>query len=301
MANAYKADRDLLTWRDNGVSSRPRVACILHTDESAYDYANNRVRDEGWTADRLAEYNIEAPNDPNRGSYHLGVDKTGRVVRQNDDIFGTWSVANIGNDICYHFCFAGTTAYFTRDQWLARQVQLDTMAKVVAAYCKAYGIPVVRRRGHELRAGARGIAGHWDCTQAWSNGSGHWDPGGYPGETAGGFPWDVFVDMVKAHYDGGAPATPPPTQGKETDMFGPVQVAALNEAKVAALDALKALTDGVTSIINPAKRIPPRLMLALIDAATWEQRVLLNEVARKLDIDPDAVVSEAIARDRGGK
>lgn len=291
MANAYKADKDMLTWRDNGVSSRPRVACILHTDESAYDYANNRVRSDGWTADRLAEYNIEAPNDPNRGSYHLGVDKAGRVVRQNDDIYGTWSVANIGNDICYHFCFAGTTAYFTRDQWLARRPQLDKMAEVVAAYCKAYGIPVVRRRGHELRAGAWGIAGHWDCTQAWSGGSGHWDPGGYPGETAGGFPWDVFMGMVSRHYKGNSPApTPPPAKtptNKEDDAM---------LSKI-----LDALTGGIQSIINPTKSLTPRHMLALIDAATWEQRVLLNELARRSGMDPDKVVAEAIERDRGGK
>lgn len=291
MANAYKADKDMLTWRDNGVSSRPRVACILHTDESAYDYANNRVRSEGWTADRLAEYNIEAPNDPNRGSYHLGVDKPGRVVRQNDDIYGTWSVGNIGNDICFHFCFAGTTAYFTRDQWLARRVQLDKMAKVVASYCKAYGIPVIRRRGWELKAGKWGIAGHWDCTQAWSNGSGHWDPGGYPGETSGGFPWDVFMDMVSKHYSGKTATTPPaggttPTVKEDDAMLSKI---------------LDALTSGVQSIVNPTKSFTPRRMLALIDAATWEQRVLLDALARQAGVDPDKVVAEAIERDRGGK
>ena len=290
MANAYKADKDMLTWRDNGVSSRPRVACILHTDESAYDYATNQVRADGWTADRLASYNIEARNDPNRGSYHLGVDKTGRVVRQNDDIFGTWSVGNIGNDICFHFCFAGTTAYYTRTQWLARRVQLDKMAKVVAAYCKAYGIPVVRRRGRDLKAGKWGIAGHWDCTQAWSNGSGHWDPGGYPGETSGGFPWDVFMDMVSKHYTGTTRPTPPPTSTPTT-----------KEDDTMLSKILDALTSGIKSVVNPAKSFSPRHMLALIDAATWEQRVLLDALARQAGVDPDKIVAEAIERDRGGK
>lgn len=64
---------------------------------------------------------------------------------------------------------------------------------------------------------------------------------------------------------------------------------------------LDALTGGIQSIINPTKSLTPRHMLALIDAATWEQRVLLNELARRSGMDPDKVVAEAIKRDRGGK
>ena len=64
---------------------------------------------------------------------------------------------------------------------------------------------------------------------------------------------------------------------------------------------LDALTSGIKSVVNPAKSFSPRHMLALIDAATWEQRVLLDALARQAGVDPDKIVAEAIERDRGGK
>lgn len=221
----YKANRDLLTTHDNGIRPETRTAFILHTDESAYDHRAKRVLDPdiaGWTADRLAEFN--RPGGGGLGSYHLGVDKTRRTVRQNDDIYGVWAVGNRGNNLYFHLCLAGTTAFWTRAQWMKRTDQIDEAAKIFVHYHHEYGIPAVRRNGAELRAGKWGYGGHWDCTVAWSGGKGHWDPGGYPGQTAGGFPWDYFHERVLHHLNKNKKTTPAPApapQIKETPDMTP--------------------------------------------------------------------------------
>lgn len=198
----FLADRDLLTSRDTGVRNERRLWVCLHTDESAV----NNPAGPAWTADRLAEYNREV-TDPMgaRGSYHLGIDRTGRVVRQNDDIFGSWSVASSGNNTAFHICLTGT-AHQSRDQWFSHVDQLTKAADVVAHYCLLYGIDIRRAVAGDLRANVSGICGHGDFT-AGLGGTTHWDPGGYgdmyPGVVAGGggFPWDDFVGMVHEAAD----------------------------------------------------------------------------------------------------
>lgn len=213
--NAYTADADLLTWRDDGTRPLSEVhALCIHTDESDTTPDGTGA---AWTADRLAEYNREAPEDSNRGSYHLGIDRAGRVVRQNDDAFISWSVGNVGNRRCLHICLTGT-ARTPRTVWLDRyRDQLDQLAEVLANYCRALTIPARRLTPHELARGERGIVGHWDCTHAWSGGRGHWDPGGYDApwpDTAGGFPWDYVIEMTARILTG--PTAPAPTP--EDDM-----------------------------------------------------------------------------------
>lgn len=195
----YKCDADLLTWRDNGISRQKRIAVIIHTDESAYDYAAGKIRETAWTADQLAEYNRGGGSNAPRGSYHIGVDRAARAVRQNDDEYGTWSTGNAGNDRAYHVCLTGT-AHQSREQWLANLPQLVRAAEVIAHWCRKDGIRAERLTPADLTSGRGGIGGHWDASKAWG-GSTHWDPGGYTGptppKTAGGFPWDVMIDLVK--------------------------------------------------------------------------------------------------------
>lgn len=200
LTEQFRCDADLLTWRDNGISRSKRRAVCLHTDESSYDYAARRLRDTAWTADQLAEYNRR--RDVPGGSYHMGIDREGRTVRQNDDVYGTWSVGSKGNDEMFHICLTGS-AFQTREQWLKYPKQLDKAAMVIAHYCRRYGISTDRLTLSGLRAGKTGIVGHWDCSKFYG-GSDHWDPGGYDGstgvpKTAGGFPWDYVVRKVKEY------------------------------------------------------------------------------------------------------
>lgn len=192
----YEADLNLWTNRHNGVRKEPRRAIVIHTDESAYDYSTGTVRGTGWTAKRLAEYNREPGV---RGSYHVGADVEESTVRQVNDRGGTWSVGNQGNNEAIHLCAAGSTAYWTREQWLARPKLLNNLAKVAAHSALFHGIPIRKINHVQLRDGSWGIVGHWDYSKAYG-GSSHWDPGGYS-DTAGGFPWDHFINLVKKHAD----------------------------------------------------------------------------------------------------
>lgn len=192
----YKADADKLTYRDSGVSKQKRFWVCIHTDESAWDQSTRSIRPTAWTADRLAEYNRDRSN--SGGSYHIGVDRSGRAVRQNSDPYATWSTGNAANFNAFHICATGT-AHQSREQWLAHMPQLRKMADITAHYCAVHGIPVRRITPADLKAGRGGIGGHWDATHAYSGGSGHWDPGGYAAPyavTQGGFPWDQFITLV---------------------------------------------------------------------------------------------------------
>lgn len=53
----------------------------------------------------------------------------------------------------------------------------------------------------------------------------------------------------------------------------------------------------IRSLVNTAKSFAHDTMLALIDRATWETRIIVAELARERGIDPDAVVAEAIRKD----
>ncbi|STC97468.1 peptidoglycan recognition protein family protein [Corynebacterium renale] len=108
-----------------------------------------------------------------------------------------------------------------------------------------------------------------------------------------------FYDELAAKKNG----TPvPATPKEEKSMFGPEQVAALNDAKVAAQSAngtLEILAAPHASLINPAKSFDLVSYLRLMDAAVWETRRLMEAIARHQGLDPEKVIAEAIAADRG--
>lgn len=94
--------------------------------------------------------------------------------------------------------------------------------------------------------------------------------------------------------------TPAPVQEGDS-MFGPEQVGALHEAKVAAQEAREVLDGEYASLINPEHAFTLAEYATLIDAATWEQRKLSEAIAKKLGLDPDTIIEEAIKADRGEK
>lgn len=201
----YKCDNDLLTWRDNGISRHKRRFIVIHTDESGYNYATRQIRTTAWTADELANYNRR--RDISGGSYHLGIDRTGRTVRQNDDSYGVWAVGSVGNDQAFHVCLTGT-AFQNREQWMTwGGKQLLKLADVLAHYCRFHNITTQRVSPPQMKqAGVTGICGHWDCSKYYG-GSDHFDPGGYDGttgvpKTVGGFPWDYVLAETKKRVAG---------------------------------------------------------------------------------------------------
>lgn len=114
-----------------------------------------------------------------------------------------------GNRLGIQYELCGTEQ--TRAQWLdvASLATLKLAARQVARDCRKYGIPPRRLTVAETRRcwtdfpdGPKGIVGHVDCTRAYpEDGGDHTDPGE-------GFPWDIFLGLVKAELE-------PP---KEDDM-----------------------------------------------------------------------------------
>lgn len=182
----WRPDHVLLSPNTSGRRSLAQLLwIIIHTDESAYDYSAKRVRDTGWSALRLAQYQ-QSP--AAGGSYTGAGDQQGLTCRIAEDGSVTWSTGNAGNNLGINFCFAGTTAHFTRAQWLARMDQLRAGARVVAAWAAQYDIPVRKLQPGDMRARRKGIGGHDDARELGS--TTHWDPGP-------GFPWDIFITLIK--------------------------------------------------------------------------------------------------------
>ncbi|AYB69452.1 endolysin [Corynebacterium phage Juicebox] len=187
--NALTADIDLLTPNDDGRATKPRNLLCIHTFED----------DGTWSADRMAKYQ-QSP--AAGGSYHLVIDLNGRIARENDDAFIPWAAMFTGNRVAFHFSLSGKASW-TRQQWLARPKQMDALAKVLAAYSKAKGIPLIRRGPQDVRAGKWGVCGHDDISKAFGE-STHWDPGP-------NFPFDVVIDKAKAILAEPKPTPAPPS------------------------------------------------------------------------------------------
>lgn len=170
MPNAVKTDFTLLSPNDDGLAPGPRRLLTIHTFEG-----------QDLDATAMARYQ-QAPSAA--GSYHIVIDRDGVTARENDDEYRPWSAGTKGNIVGYHFSLAGKAA-FTRSQWLARPKQLDMLAAILAAYSRAYGIPLIRRNADEVRAGKWGVCGHAEISAAWREVD-HTDPGV-------NFPFDTVI------------------------------------------------------------------------------------------------------------
>lgn len=87
------------------------------------------------------------------------------------------------------------------------QAMLRLAARLVAALCKKYDIPIRKITATDLRAGRKGICGHADVSNAWHQ-TDHVDPGT-------SYPWAQFIALVKQAAN---PPKPKPTQGTVNDM-----------------------------------------------------------------------------------
>lgn len=186
MPNAFKCDHDILTSNDDGRRQGLIKRIYIHTFEG---------RDLDAIA--MARYQLSPAAG---GSYHIVIDVNGMTARENDDDYIPWSAGPKANRDGIHISLAGKAA-FGRDTWLDRGKQLDKLADVVAAYCKAYGVPAIYRNAADLKADRWGISTHADAAIAWRE-TDHTDPGK-------GFPMDVLVDKVNALLHP-TPVPPPP-------------------------------------------------------------------------------------------
>lgn len=215
LINADPIDAD---WSQRFGFGNPRstnglIGICIHTTENPI----------GTPAENVANYQINTET----GSYHVLVDNTTNdninSLRENTDDWMTWSAGPKGNQIALHLSFVAYSRC-TRDEWLAADRMLNEGADAVAYWVRRYGFPVAKINAADLLAGRRGIFGHADVSAAWHEVD-HTDPGP-------NFPWDVFLAKVRARLNPNKP------QGGNTmtELSG-VSAAALNDAKLAAIEA----------------------------------------------------------------
>jgi hypothetical protein len=185
-------------------------------------------------------------------SYHRLVDSARILVTLPDE--ATAFGAKGANTRGLHVSLAMRTVDWLRTDAVAverRERALEHLARVVAEWCRKYGIPVRRITRAQYLAGASGIVGHADVDP---------DRRSDPGD---GFPWDRFLARVRELLQNATIPTPV----QEDDM--PLTEADLEKIKEALVEPLaqrtrQVLADGKTYAYGlDALR---RLLVLLVDA-----------------------------------
>jgi lysozyme family protein len=117
------------------------------------------------------------------------------------------------NAFTVNLCFAGSRSAWKRNQWLAREADIEIAAFIAVQDCRKYGIPIVVIQP-PYTAGP-GLSDHKYVTQELGIGT-HTDVGP-------NFPWDVFTNYVEKFAGGQVmpSVTPPKTQDDAPSVVPP--------------------------------------------------------------------------------
>ena len=157
---------------------------VIHTMEC--QELKGRAR---WCAEWFAgKYAPTYPAPQASAHYMVDAEEVVQGVRECDMSWhaGSANPFSIGIE---HAGYAGQNAQQWDDSY-SRAV-LDRSAQLVAGICKRWNIPIAKLGPGELQQGQHGLAGHVDCTNAFSGGRGHTDPGP-------SFPWGAYLALVRA-------------------------------------------------------------------------------------------------------
>ena len=176
----------IAAWWPNPRVKRPRtLVIVIHDMEVPLEKGVAETVARSWHTSASPQASVHKIVDP------------GGVVRCLGDGDLAWGAGPHANEIGLHLELAGY-ARQTREEWLAPEAlgMLRLAAVQCAAWAAKYRIPVKRLTIDELRrtyltSGYRGFVGHVDVSAAWPGDTDHTDPGG-------GFPWDVFLELVQA-------------------------------------------------------------------------------------------------------
>lgn len=229
------AFNEFALWSSNNSPRTQKPSMLLlHTQESG-------------GGDAAAETLARWFQDANNVSYHYTISQAAdngvTVVDCVDTDLASWSVLDYNNR-SINLCFAGSSASWSRAQWLTQGRAIDVAAYLAVQDAAKYGFkPVVVPPPYN---GAPGISDHAYVT--------HMGVGTHT-DVGSGFPWDVFAAAV-AKYSGTAPAPAPPTPPvpAPTPSRTPWDQSALREvvALAKAGDARANLLLDVIEVVNPA-------------------------------------------------
>lgn len=193
----FKADVDILTTADSGWRDPHKCLWgIFHTTEDP----------EGKDPAATARWQLDPAND---SSYHILFGHTGKTVRSNDDDYTPWSVGQPGNRLGFHGSAVGR-ARRTRQEWLDRPEQVESMARWAADLHTRYGLPLRWLTVGEVREQrVKGFTSHAVYWAAIGRAQGmevRTDPGD-------GFPYDVVLERARQIAEGGDDVSDKSTPG----------------------------------------------------------------------------------------
>lgn len=199
----------------------------------AFDAFGGAIQQPAWRRATVVEPECIVRLSPNHGGARTAASIRGIIIHSTESASALSAVnwfldpsskvsAHVvtGEDACYR-CVpdlvvawaAGATnnaflqleivgfAKWTRAEWLARPGTLARARAQIAWWCQLYGIPNTLLSAAALKDGAKGVTTHAVVTQAYSAGSGHWDPGAnFPRDAVGvaGYGPAPFAGLVAA-------------------------------------------------------------------------------------------------------
>ena len=174
-----------------------------------------------------------------KSSSHYIVDNDS-IVRCVDEANTAWAApgANADGIQIEHAGYAAQTPGQWADDY--SRAMLDLSARLTADLCRRDAIPAVHLTPAQLAAGARGIIGHIDATNAYSGGRGHTDPGP-------SFPWDAYIAKVRGYLGQAAAVAPSNTFPLPAGhWYGP------NDGTVRSHSGVRAADKGIVARIQKA-------------------------------------------------
>lgn len=168
----------------NVIANREIKQILIHTAE-CQETPNARKGIGAWFADVWRKIK-KMP----LSSAHYGVDPQG-IAQYVRDHHVAWHAGRVNNR-SIGIELAGS-ARQSPEQWADdySMAVLRNAAWLVAKLCAEHKIPIVRLDDAGILLGSRGLFGHVDANRAYDVKGGHTDPGP-------NFPWDLFIDMVRA-------------------------------------------------------------------------------------------------------
>lgn len=171
----------------------PVKLIVIHTAE-APEIHREAFNVAGWFAQQPVDGTIVDGKRFGGSSAHYVVDDE-NVVQCVLECDRAWHAGQV-NPFAIGIEHAGFASQ-TPEQWNDdySKAVLARSAALVAGLCKRFDVPMVKLSVDELKAGAAGIVGHVDVTDAFSAGHGHRDPGP-------SFNWPAYIAAVKGASDG---------------------------------------------------------------------------------------------------